>query len=209
MKLKTVAYLLIFIVELLLALAAWHWAILPGDLVVTQAIQNINLPGFEFLMRGVSSIGIPIIIGIGASAIFASLRHYLEIAFVGGSTGLSYLLTLVIKELVHRPRPVSSLVDIYETVGGFSFPSGHVMLSVALYGSLLYFAWKVLKPLGWRITILILLGLLLVSVGISRIYLGAHWLSDVVGAYLFGVTVLATVIWLYNKTKQYLKSTES
>lgn len=91
---------------------------------------------------------------------------------------------LLIKEVVHRARPGAVYQAYIET--GFSFPSGHATLAAALYGFLIYLVWR-LMPAGARRTAAI--GALLLLTGLiafSRLYLGVHYLSDVVGGLLLG-----------------------
>src|SRR5204863_2299657 len=102
-----------------------------------------------------------------------------------------------IKAVVGRPRSSVDLVNIYTQVAGRSFPSGHVFHYVALYGFLFYLAYVLIPRSPSRTILLIICGSLVSLVGISRMYLGAHWASDVVGAYLFGSVWLFLIIDFY------------
>jgi undecaprenyl-diphosphatase len=101
------------------------------------------------------------------------------------------LLNDVLKELFHRTRPAP--VALLIPVQAFSFPSGHAMVSAAFYFYLAYLGWRVLE--GWRRWVwagsLLLLVLL---IGLSRLYLGLHYLTDVVAGYLAGLLWADTVI---------------
>ncbi|MGZ3611405.1 MAG: phosphatase PAP2 family protein, partial [Ktedonobacteraceae bacterium] len=104
----------------------------------------------------------------------------------------------LIKLIVARPRPSSSLVDVIQHAGGNSFPSGHVMAYMAFWGLLFSFGIMLFKGNHWwRTTLLIISGLFVVLVGPSRIYLGDHWASDVLGAYLIGGLLLGVSLWIY------------
>ena len=109
----------------------------------------------------------------------------------------SFLVDDIVKLIVHRPRPTTSLVDVVRQVSGFSFPSGHVMFYVGLFGFLTFLVFTLLKHSWLRTVLLVLLGVLLVLIGPSRIYLGAHWPSDVLGAYMLGSLVLLAIIRFY------------
>src|SRR6266851_8457071 len=126
-----------------------------------------------------------------------ALRYRVEATFLLLSVAGAGILEWLVKLLVHRPRPAGPDVHVLTHVGGFSFPSGHVVSYMALFGFLLYLAWIALRSpvLRWGTVSLCLL--LLVLIGPSRIYLGAHWASDVLGAYLLGGVWLSVVLRAY------------
>ena len=97
------------------------------------------------------------------------------------------ILNLVLKHIVQRPRPTEYRM-ISET--GYSFPSGHSMVSMAFYGFLIYLIYKQVenKKLKWGL--IIALSILIVTIGISRIYLGVHYTSDVLAGFTISVSYL-------------------
>ena len=99
----------------------------------------------------------------------------------------STLINNIIKLLVRRERPLD-LIMVEEST--FSFPSGHTMASVSMYGLLIYLVWKSNLSKKIKVILTSLLGLLIIFIAASRIYLGAHFTSDIVGA------VLVSSIWL-------------
>jgi undecaprenyl-diphosphatase len=110
----------------------------------------------------------------------------------------SYLFNEVIKFIVARPRPSASLVEIIQAASGKSFPSGHVMSYMALWGLLFCFGIILFRgKYWWRTALLMISALLVVLVGPSRVYLGDHWASDVLGAYLLGGILLGVALWVY------------
>ncbi len=113
---------------------------------------------------------------------------------VAGSAGT----TFVLKHFIARPRPVGVAVYIEDLS---SFPSGHATVAVALYGLVGYFIFKKLFGLKRWLGIIGCL-LLILLVGFSRIYLGVHYLSDVVGGYLVGgVWCVASIIYIKKTNK--------
>lgn len=97
------------------------------------------------------------------------------------------ILNLFLKNIVERPRPIGyRLID--ET--GYSFPSGHSMISAAFYGLIIYFIWKNVKNTKLKYVLCMLLSIFIVLIGISRIYLGVHYASDVLGGFTISIAYL-------------------
>ena len=99
---------------------------------------------------------------------------------------ISTLINNVIKLIIRRPRP--SYMTVVENT--FSYPSGHMMASTTLYGFLIYLIIKSHIPKKYKIFYGTFLGLLIICVGISRIYLGAHYFSDIFGGALMSMAIL-------------------
>ena len=108
----------------------------------------------------------------------------------------------LIKRLIARPRPSADVVDVFAVLDSYSFPSGHVMFYTILFGFVWYLTYTLLKPALVRSLLLGVLGTFILLVGVSRIYLGQHWTSDVLGAYLLGGIILTAVILLYQSGKK-------
>jgi undecaprenyl-diphosphatase len=170
------------------------------DLQITRAVQSITLPAFALLMSWVSWPGfgpqsiiitvlfILIIYGFGLH--WESVMALIAAVF---TTGINVL----VKDLVQRPRPTSGAVNVFATLNSYSFPSGHVMFYLGFFGFIWFLAFTLLKPSLKRTGLLVFFGLLVLLVGVSRIYLGEHWASDVVGSYLLGSITLVAIIQFY------------
>ena len=101
-----------------------------------------------------------------------------------------------IKHIVRRPRPnVLRLVE----ESGYSFPSGHSMISVAFYGLVIYLVYKNVNNKYLKWTLITLLSLLILTIGFSRIYVGVHYFTDVVGGFFLALAYLIVYIYIYNK----------
>ena len=102
----------------------------------------------------------------------------------------------IVKHIIRRDRP-----DVLKLIkqGGFSFPSGHSMISMCMYGCLIYVVLKKIKNKYLKWFLVFILSLLIVSVGLSRIYVGVHYLSDVVSGFILGLIILILYIELINK----------
>lgn len=182
-----------------LAVTAHFSPYFPVDLVVTRAVQSHESPALDVIMRLVSWIGfipqVDLFVIIPITGLFvAGLRWE---ATAAAFAALGEILGVLIKLVVVRPRPAGNLVHVFSQVSTMSFPSGHVLMATAYCGFLAFLAYTLLKPSWIRTTILILVGLLIVLMGPSRIYLGHHWFSDVMGAYVFGSLWLALTMRFY------------
>ena len=175
------------------------------DLQITRAIQSIHFPLFDWLMRLISwpgfspqSIIISVLIGL---LFFVSGLHWESVTSLLASL-LSGVTNELVKGLIQRPRPSVDLVDVFQILSSYSFPSGHVMFYTTLFGFVWYLIYTLLKRSWMRSLLLSLLGIFILLVGISRIYLGQHWASDVLGAYLLGGCLLGGILLLYEGGKQ-------
>lgn len=102
------------------------------------------------------------------------------------------LFVWIIKNIIERPRP--PLTEALVTETSYSFPSGHSFIAIAFYGLVTFFLFETLKK-RWLKTIILISGfVLIVLIGISRIYLGAHWPSDVLASYASGLAWLSIII---------------
>lgn len=115
---------------------------------------------------------------------------------------ISTLINNIVKVIVRRPRP--EYITVVENT--FSYPSGHTMASVTLYGFLIYFILQSKISKTYKIVFSIVLGIIPVLVGISRIYLGAHYFSDVFGGALLSIMLLSSIDIIYDKTLNRKKS---
>lgn len=113
---------------------------------------------------------------------------------------LSTVLNLILKYCIQRPRPELGRRLIEEA--GYSFPSGHAMASISFYGFLIFLILNSDFKMSSKIILTIILSLIIILVGISRIYLGVHYPSDIIGGYLVSLCLLivtTSVILKYRK----------
>jgi membrane-associated phospholipid phosphatase len=173
------------------------------DLAVAARLQR--LPGLLPIMKLVSIPGYgwwPFALTAATALIFLAAGRRTESAFLILSTAVAGLLNHVAKEMVGRPRPPENLVAVSRALGDPSFPSGHVMFYCSYFGFLLYLAHRERSRSGrWRHGAIILAAVPIALVGPSRVYLGEHWPSDVLGAYLLAGAWLAVVVHAYSRWK--------
>ncbi len=167
------------------------------DAPIAQAIQSINLPVVSWVLVHTSDLGwapwdIICVVVAGVALFLVRLR--LEAVLVVVSTLLAGEAGTIIKSLVQRARPTADFVHIAGHLADFSFPSGHVIFATTLFGTTFGIVWIVWGRSLLRNLVLVVLALLVLLMGPSRIYLGEHWPTDVLGAYcLAGVWVAGTI----------------
>jgi len=197
---------LVYFIEFLLftALAVFvHFnPVLPVDVVITKEFQENKAPWLQSFMVAVSFFGNQKIIFVTLIVLtaiaFWLVRLRLEALVILALSAVSALINFVVKIIVSRPRPTTNLVDVFQQASGQSFPSGHVMAYVAFFG-LIFSLGLILfnRRRWWHYVLLIVPALFVILVGPSRIYLGDHWASDVLGGYLFGGLLLGITLWIY------------
>jgi undecaprenyl-diphosphatase len=196
--------LFLLLSALSLAVAASYIPYFAVDLWLTQRLQQFTYPGVRRLMIAVSWPGYGyngLIVALGAASVLLILRLKLEAVCLLASAGIGSLVTNILKLIIARSRPAAELVEIYISHRTMSFPSGHVVSYLSLYGFLFYLIYVLMPRSRLRALLLTILGALMSLVGLSRIYLGAHWASDVIGGYCLGSCWLMLVIHFYWRFK--------
>jgi len=172
------------------------------DLQISTKIQSIHNFFFDLLMKFVSSVGngrVMPVTAVALTALLAYLQMKIEAIYLILSSMSAYLTGSLTKIIVNRPRPSSDLVAVYKNLSDNSFPSSHVLVFTVLFGFLLYVALKQSKDSRVKYLLAIFSVMILMNIGLSRIYLGAHWASDVLGGYLLGAMFLFLTINIYSK----------
>ena len=175
-------------------LAAWAVPVWPGDEKLLVSVQSWRTPLITVALGTITYVGwYP----VAAALTLVSLAPFLWRKRIGDTllvvtAASSALATHGLKALVGRPRPDYAIVE--QVPQNMGFPSGHAAFAILLGGVMFYLAWQHVEypPLRWAVCVG--LTLLVLAVGLSRVYLGVHWPSDVVGGYLFGATALLLLI---------------
>ena len=176
--------------------------------VFNKEIMNGDIIGYKLVSTFlISDFATPIakfITNFGGAIFLITLTIGLLVLIKNKKIGISIFSNLVIvtilnqllKAILQRPRPTEYRI-VEET--GYSFPSGHSMVSMAFYGYLIYLIYKYVKNKYIKWISIVLLSILVCSIGISRIYLGVHYTSDVLGGFLISMSYLVIYISAVNK----------
>jgi undecaprenyl-diphosphatase len=165
-----------------------------ADTNLLQFLYGLRDPQIAMLFAGITELGSITVVGIFAlilAAFFFFTRRFSLLAGLMVSVGTTALIVFTLKEIVVRARPEEIFRAIAET--GFSFPSGHAAMSFSLYGFLAVLAWKNL-PRAWGWIVVVGVHVLVLLIGLSRLYLGVHYLSDVLASYIIaGICLYASI----------------
>ena len=179
-----------------------HEALIRADLRIINLISQFRTDSLNHLMLFITYLakGETIVIGVILASIILFLfkkkayLYSLLISVIGGQ-----IFVWIIKNIIERPRP--PLTEALVTETSYSFPSGHSFVAVTFYGLLFFFISQSVKKRYQKNLSLIIGLILIILVGFSRIYLGAHWPSDVLASYASGLAWL-TIIITTNKIKR-------
>lgn len=171
------------------------------DSSVQTAIRGDLPENLTMIFRGITRlIDLPVVISwaIILAAIFYLKKWKSESLLVAGNLSLAGILIVSLKHLYQRPRP-----DILHLVEekGFSFPSGHSLAVTLLIGSLIIILSQRVKSTRLKLPLQSLLGIYLVSVLVSRVYLGVHYSSDVLASLCLGLGILFIEFPFYDKLR--------
>jgi len=170
--------------------------VLRGDLLVAGWVQAVSVPGLSRLVSLLNWLGstwplatVTMVIAVA----LASRRRWAEsLLLVPGLA--TYAVNWLLKDVARSPRPTEDHVRITDPSAGFGFPSGHTMAMVVIIGLLLYVAWRVIERPRLRLAVQLSGVLLVVGMGFSRVYSGAHWPTDVLGGVLWGAFYTALIV---------------
>lgn len=195
------------LVTLLIIFTALSFFVLLGppeylDIHISEEIQEKQTPDLDTIMIWISWLGrIPVsVVMVVLTALFFYFLHLKKEAVLILSTLLSGILGLGLKMLINRPRPSKDLVVLLEDTKYQSFPSGHVLFYTVFFGALILIILR-LKKIKYKIKIfLVTLCLSIIFFGaVSRVYLGAHWFTDVLGGFILGVLCVFLMGYFYVK----------
>lgn len=171
--------------------------IMNGDIVGYKLISTFLISDFATpIAKFITNFGGAIFLAVLTIILFILIKNKKIGVSIFSNLAIITALNQLLKNILQRPRPTEYRI-IEET--GYSFPSGHSMISMAFYGYLIYLIYKYVKNKYVKWTSMVLLSILICSIGISRIYLGVHYTSDVLGGFLISISYLVMYISAVNK----------
>ena len=194
---KWILFFICLILFIILTKNVLKHQILQQDIIIYNALKTYLLtPTLTPYIKAITNLGGATCLIIITAVIFITIKNK-KIGFLTLINLVTItILNQIIKHIIQRPRPTYHTL-IKET--GYSYPSGHSMISMAFYGFLIYLIYKNLKNKALKITLITFLSLLILAIGLSRIYLGVHYISDVIGGLLISTSYLILYINIINK----------
>ena len=197
---KNLKWIILFICLIgFLALAedVFNKEIMTGDIIGYKMVSTFLISDFTIpIAKFITNFGGAIILIVVTIALFISIKNKKIRLSIFSNLVIITILNQLLKRILQRPRPTEYRI-IEET--GYSFPSGHSMVSLAFYGYLIYLIYKYVENKYAKWCLICLLSCLIISIGTSRIYLGVHYTSDVLGGFLISVSYLVIYISAVNK----------
>lgn len=176
--------------------------ILAFDSVMIAFVQGLETPTLTAIMTFFTFIGswksIIVIALLVIIFLYKVLHHRSELVLFSLVIIGTPMLNKVLKNFFERTRPdLHRLIEI----GGYSFPSGHAMNAMAVYGILTFLLWRHIPTRAGRGLLILLSTVMIFMIGISRVYLGVHYPSDIIAGYFASGFWLAVTIWFYQRYK--------
>ena len=191
-NLKWVVLFICLVGFLALAEDVFNKEIMYGDIIGYKLISTFLISDFVTpIAKFITNFGGAIFLSIATVMLFLFIKNKKIGLSIISNIVISAVLNQLLKRILQRPRPTEFRI-VEET--GYSFPSGHSMVSMAFYGYLIYLIYRYIKNKYVKWTLITILSILICLIGISRIYLGVHYTSDVLGGFLLSISYLVIYI---------------
>ena len=191
-NLKWVVLFICLVGFLALAEDVFNKEIMNGDIIGYKLISTFLISDFVTpIAKFITNFGGAIFLSIATVMLFLLIKNKKIGLSIISNIVIITVLNQLLKRILQRPRPTEfRLVE----EKGYSFPSGHSMVSMAFYGYLIYLIYRYIKNKYVKWTLITILNILICLIGISRIYLGVHYTSDVLGGFLLSISYLVIYI---------------
>ena len=191
-NLKWVVLFICLVGFLALAEDVFNKEIMYGDIIGYKLISTFLISDFVSpIAKFITNFGGAIFLSIATVMLFLLIKNKKIGLSIISNIVIITVLNQLLKRILQRPRPTEFRI-VEEK--GYSFPSGHSMVSMAFYGYLIYLIYRYIKNKYVKWTLITILSILICLIGISRIYLGVHYTSDVLGGFLLSISYLVIYI---------------
>lgn len=191
-NLKWVVLFICLVGFLALAEDVFNKEIMYGDIIGYKLISTFLISDFVTpIAKFITNFGGALFLSIATVMLFLLIKNKKIGLSIISNIVIITILNQLLKRILQRPRPTEFRI-VEET--GYSFPSGHSMVSMAFYGYLIYLIYRYIKNKYVKWTLITILSILICLIGISRIYLGVHYTSDVLGGFLLSISYLVIYI---------------
>ena len=154
------------------------------DLTINAYMIRVANPGLTWFFGAITDLGsiyLVVMVAVIVGVILSSRKNWWRLLSLFLAVGIGQAVLNILKVVFHRPRPKTEMF-----VFSYSFPSGHVFSATVIYGFCIYLTFRFIKNATVKCIAVTLLALLILLIGFSRVYLGVHWLSDVLAGYVTG-----------------------
>ncbi len=170
--------------------------------ILDYEIKNFDIWGYNIISKSISEYMTPVAkvitrFGNAETLILTTITLFIIIKdkkikwAIPINLVCSTILNFTLKNIIQRPRPIEYRII---NANGYSFPSGHSMVSMAFYGFLIYLIYRNVKNKYIKVISILILSTLILLIGVSRIYLGVHYTSDVIGGFLLSMSYLVLYV---------------
>lgn len=188
----SIIFFVLFLVMLLIYLFDEH---LIFDEFIYEIVRSLSSGFFDKYFIAVTRFGNPLVVLFIVLNFILLFRNRYGITLIS-SAFTSFVSNSIIKNIFRRIRPEH--IRLIKQ-GGFSFPSGHAMISICVYGFLLYLVVKKIENKYFKYLLSLVLIILILSIGISRIYVGVHYPTDVFAGYFLGIFELTVIMDIFRR----------
>lgn len=191
-NLRWIVLFICLVIFLALAEDVFNKEIMNGDIIGYKLVSTFLISDFVTpIAKFITNLGGAIFLITLTISLFILIKNKKIGISISSNLVIVTVLNQLLKNILQRPRPTEYRI-IEET--GYSFPSGHSMVSMAFYGYLIYLIYKYVKNKYIKWISIVLFSILICSIGVSRIYLGVHYTSDVLGGFCISISYLVIYI---------------
>jgi len=176
------------------------------DQTIATFIYSLRTPFLTDIMKFITSladVNTIMVLFVFVIVILLVLKKRSHIIPVVITLTGNFIFVSLIKTILARPRPILANALVFEE--SYSYPSGHALIAITMYGLLIIYLFTFVKSHVVRRLSVIVGVFLILAIGFSRIYLGAHWPSDVLASYLIGIFWLSLILFLIEHRQRIFK----